>query len=364
MTNIRTQIKHTIEKRGLKLSQLAEDCDIHVSHLSRFLNGEAELSPEKLRKVAARLGITLTIADGNPFALRRVQIPPLNKLQPDFEGGRVGVVYQAFYDGVALSIPFRFGREVQLEPGMGMQAILAGPADLCRITATDPTSGPLHTVTLQEQQAGVTHWALARLEISPRRIMAGPLLVSHAFWPPESEASQSFVAALLGSALARAYDLLFDSELQSLPQAQIAEFTYAGVANALAQESSAGVFTTLTDGEPRALFVVSPGRYHALRESVSAGSAAAIELANGRFMGLRILLAELPSLADDGDFVAAVVARDRLLYTLSDPEVLLGEEAAAASGEFANLRVTCRGDVKIAVTNEERLSFTLRIASS
>jgi len=357
-------IREKIEKLG-GVNRIAADLDVHPTTLGRFLKGESQLSQDRLERLLTRVGLALSLVESpNPFTQRRIQIPPKNALEvsrPDFGGARADWVMLPFYDSVEQAIAIRYGRDVTPERTHSAFCLVVGDADKAKISATDGTAGS-YTV-LQEQDADTKYWVSTGVEVRPRRITAGPLLVDLSLWPPEGQRAQAFVAAVLGSAMRRAYDLLLDEELDNMPSATVASATLSALVDCLTSEAAASVFAPMADGRPRCILLMSPGTLSTLRQNATAGTVEAAELAAGRLLGIEIVACDLPSLATGGDYIAALVPRDRLVYSFAEAEITFNTEMAASVAAMAGLTVSARGDVRVAVCVDEKLGFTIGVTT-
>jgi len=364
---IRDLIARRISEQGLSINELGLAVGIHQSHLSKFLHGEANLSPQKLENLMRQLGLRINLEQEKTAVLhqRRAFIPPRNEIvpvQPDLESARAeDPVYLAFYDGLAQSVVGRFGQRIEGQKAQAVLNVLTGPQDKCRIVALDPTGGSASQITLQEQDGETTTWTLAGVELRPLTVTCGPLQVPMRFWPPESQHAETFASALLGGFAGRALDLLLNSELGNLPTTSVASTDAESLAEQILSEASGQLFATLPSGQPRGLILLSPSTLSTLIDS--ADGVYSQQLANGQLLGMPVIPCDLPSLGESGQYVAAVVPRDRLIYRQEDLEVTWAAEQYVQNGCFS-LRVRFRGDVRVAVTRDEAIGFTLAQAST
>lgn len=368
---ITQQLRELITRRmsecGLSTNELGIAVGIHPSHLSKFLHGEANLSPPKLENLMRQLGLRVNLEQERNavFHQRRAFIPPRNEitpLQPDLESARgEDAVFRSFYDGLEQSVVGRFGQRIEGQKAQAVINLLTGSQDRCRIVALDPTGGSTSQVLLQEGDSETTSWLLAAVELRPLTVTAGPLAVPARFWPPDSPESEIFAAGILGGLVGRALDLLLSSELPNMPTASIASTDAESLAEQILTEASGQLFASLPDGRPRGLILVSPTTLSTLIDSAS--DVYADQLADGHLLGMPVIPCDLPALGASGSYVAAVIPRDRLVYRLEDLEVSWGAEQYVENG-LLSLRARFRGDVRAVLARDEAIGFTLAQAGS
>jgi transcriptional regulator with XRE-family HTH domain len=352
------RLKTEVERIGV--SRAAAACGISAASVSRIIRGEQWPSRSVLEKLLNYVGLAFDITD-LPGGFFQQNPAIFNSIEPSPDTMFVPSLTAAFADGLASSFVVRHGRHIPSggEPVTTIFGLVGSVAE-ARITIADEAGHrELRSGTPQEGESFV-RLLVADVALRPRRLTCGPVYVPLKAWPPKSPQGESLAAVLLGRLLASGLDLLLAEELARLPAVEVAANDASTIATAIAENADCTLFARNEQGQPRGLLIASPDTIDTWAATNNLVHATA--LSRGELGGLRLAAFDLPSTETFAP-VAIVLAADRLVYLLDTAEVLWDFEPRAEYG-LIGLRLTCRVDVRLLMSDDEKIGFVLVLSGT
>ena len=342
------RLKAEVERRGV--SRVADACGISAASVSRIIRGEQWPSRSVLEKLLNYVGLAFDISDlPRPFHSSRTVLG-LIEGQPFTPS-----VVEALADGLRESFVGKYGRQVTGQEPTNTIYGLAGTVSEARITACDANGLRELRPGTPRQGESFVKLLMAAVTLKAQRVTAGPVFVPHNCWPPQTPQAEALASVLLGRLLGDVLDMLLIEQLPNLPAIESDEDTPQAVATAICENGSDRLFRRDENGRPRGLLLVSPAKVAAW--AAAATGTRSFELASSRLAGLEVVAFTLP---EDFEGLAVVLPRDRIFFRCDDLEVIRAEESTVEYA-YCGLRVTARCDCTTLATDDERLSFVIKL---
>jgi len=350
------RLKAEVERHGV--TKTAQATGISPASLSRIIRGQQWPARNVLEKLLNYFGIAFDVADLPSRAFQRSPTILGSIEPPDFYP--IPTVPAALADGLETAFTVRYGRRIPVDEPISTVYALVGSVNESRIVVSDEDGvTELRSGTPQEGEDFVRLLA-AQVALRPRRLTCGPVYTLATAWPPNSPQGESLAAALLGRLLADGLDAMLAQEFSRLPTVEVATNDPATIATAIAQNADARLFARDQDGKPRGLLVASAATIDAWASA--ADGVRTIELGHGQLGGLELAVLDLPE-TDTFAPVAIAIARDRLVYRLDSVEAIWDFEPQAGFN-LIGVRITCRADCRLLLTDDEKLGFALVLGQS
>jgi transcriptional regulator with XRE-family HTH domain len=343
------RLKAEVERKGV--SRVADACGISAASVSRIIRGEQWPSRSVLEKLLNCVGLAFDISDlPRPFHSSRTVLGLIEGLAftPSIAEALADVLRRESFVG-------KYGRQVTGQEPTNTIYALAGTVSEARITATDENGlRELRPGTPQQGESFVK-LLMAAVPLKAQRVTAGPVYIPHRSWPPQTPQAEALASVLLGRLLGDVLDMLFVERLPDLPAIESETDTAEAVATAICENGSDRLFRRDENDRPRGLLLASPAKVAAW--AAAATGTRSLELAHNRLAGLEVVGFNLP---EDFEGLAVVLPRDRLVFRCDDVEVLRDEESAVGYAYYG-IRVTARCDCKVLASDDERLSFSVKL---